>query len=190
MVSSGESRPTRGELHVAPALTPTAVRGMRTAAALFGAAADAPPLVMRTAESLAQAPGQACLVSLVGPAGGELGPVAVAHAEARHTRALRRIVGHARRVAADAFSRTVQRTGGALCLSITRPRQLRLWLPEAYWSYAERRAVHGVLAVALRRRRRVVGTLLLWREADQPGFDEADQAYVVELAGRVALGLG
>jgi GAF domain-containing protein len=74
-------------------------------------------------------------------------------------------------------------------MAISSPRVLRLWLPETYWPSAERAGVSSVLAAALRDRDRVFGTLLLWREHDQPAFNELDEAYVVSLAARLTLGL-
>ena len=130
-----------------------------------------------------------CLVSMACRGGDGLRPVAVAHARPTESRKLQRFLAPDRQTPADAFSRAVFRSGGALHMAISSPRLLRLWLPEAYWPYAERTGVSGVLAAALRDRDRVFGTLLLWRERDQPAFNELDQAYVVSLAARLTLGL-
>jgi hypothetical protein len=162
---------------------------MATASGLFAAAAETDSLPDLTATALAVAPGQMCLVSLA-PSGGEgLRPVAVSHARASSSRYLRSVIVPQRKTPADAFSHTVLRSGGVLRMAINRPRQLRLWLPPVYWPYVERTAVSGVLAAALTERKRAFGALLLWREHDQPPFDESDEAYLVTLAMRLALGL-
>jgi GAF domain-containing protein len=148
-----------------------------------------PALLASTATVLAREPGQACLVSLVGPGGGRLRPVVVAHERASTTRALQRHLVPGQRTAADAFSRAVQRSRGALRMRIPEPDMLRLWLPNEYLPYAEQAAVSGVLAVALIRQTHVLGTLLLWREHGRPPFAEAEQDYVSELAARVALAI-
>jgi hypothetical protein len=159
---------------------------MRTAAMLFATSSDPPTLLASTATALASQPGQACVVSLAGRGGARLRPVAVAHERASTAQCLRQNLVPAK---ADAFSRTVQRSGRALRMRIDSPAVLRLWLPDEYWPYAERAALSGVLAVALTRRTSVLGTLLLWRERDQPAFADADQDYVVEVAARIALAL-
>jgi GAF domain-containing protein len=130
-----------------------------------------------------------CLVSLASSGGEGLRPVAVAHRRASASRYLRSVIGQQRDTPPDAFSKAVLRSGGALRMAISRPDQLRLWLPPVYWPYVERVAVNGVLAAALTGRNRAFGALLLWREGDQPPFDESDETYLVILAMRLALGL-
>jgi hypothetical protein len=130
-----------------------------------------------------------CLISLVRVPGHALQPVAIAHERKDVLRRLREQVCWGARLPADAFSREVQRTGRSLRISITSPRQLRLWLPGEYAAFAERVGVGHVLAAALTNRSRVVGTLLLWRERGQSAFAEADEAYVSALASRLGLGV-
>jgi hypothetical protein len=165
------------------------VKAMATASRIFSVAEDVEALSNVAAGMLAVEPGQLCLVSLACRGGDALRPVALAHERPTESRTLRRVLTPQLRTPADAFSREVFRSGGALRMVISRPRQLRLWLPDAYWAYVERTGVSGVLAAALRDRDRVFGTLLLWRERDQPAFNELDQAYVVSLAARLTLGL-
>jgi GAF domain-containing protein len=162
---------------------------MATASRLYTAAAGSDALPGLTAKALANVPGQMCLVSLTSKGGEDLRPVAISHAHAGAARKLRNAIVTGRNAPADAFSHTVLRSGGALRMAISRPRQLRLWLPPVYWPYVEQAAVSGVLAAALTDRNRAFGALLLWREGDQPAFDESDEAYVVALATRLALGL-
>jgi hypothetical protein len=170
--------------------TPVNVKAMATASRIFAAAAGADALAALAASALAEEPGQMCLVSMACREGDGLRPVAVAHARPTESRKLQRFLAANRPTPpADAFSRAVLRSGGALHMAISSPRVLRLWLPEAYWPSAERAEVSSVLAAALRDRERVFGTLLLWRERDEPAFNELDQAYVVSLATRLALGL-
>lgn len=173
----------------ADARAPVHVKAMATAARVFSATTDATALLNLAAGELAAEPGQMCLVSLANSAGDSLRPVAVAHERPAVSRSLSRIVAPRCQTPADAFSRAVLRTGGALRMAIGSPHMLRLWLPNVYWPYAERAGVSGVLAAALRDHDRVVGTLFLWRERDQPAFDEVDQAYVMSLAARLTLGL-
>jgi hypothetical protein len=168
---------------------PAPALAMATASRLYTAAAGSDALLGLTAKALANVPGQMCLVSLAPGSGGGLRPVAVSHALAGATRHLRNVIVAGRNTPADAFSDTVSRSGGGLRMAISRPRQLRLWLPPVYWRYVERAAVSAVLAAALTDRDRAVGAVLLWREGDQPAFDESDEAYVVSLATRLALGL-
>jgi GAF domain-containing protein len=168
---------------------PVRVRAMAGASRLFSAAADADALPDLAARALAIEPGQMCVVSLADRSGANLRPVAVAHIRLNVERNLRHAVLDAHRPSADAFSHAVLRSGSALRMVIDSPSMLRLWLPDVYWPYVERAAVSGVLAAALRDRERVFGALLLWREGNQPPFDELDQAYVVSLAQRLGLGL-
>jgi hypothetical protein len=165
------------------------VRAMATASRIFSAADEATALSTLAASALAVEPGQMCLVSMACRGADGVLPVAIAHARPTESRQLQRVLVPRRQTPADAFSRAVFRSGGALRMAISSPRLLRLWLPEAYWAYVERTGVSGVLAAALRDRNRVFGTLLLWRERDYPAFDELDQAYVVSLAARLTLGL-
>ena len=66
----------------------------------------------------------------------------------------------------------------------------RLWLPPAYWAYADQVHIKAVLAAALTKHGRVIGTLLLWREGETAAaFSTADQAYVAAMAARLALAL-
>jgi hypothetical protein len=162
---------------------------MATASRIFGAGEAIEDLSNVAAGVLATEPGQLCLVSLACRGGDGLRPVALAHARAAESRALRRVLAPRLQTPADAFSREVFRSGGALRMVISSPRQVQLWLPDAYWAYVERAGVSSVLAAALRDRERVFGTLLLWRERDQPAFDEFDQAYVTSLAARLTVGL-
>lgn len=164
-------------------------QAMATASRLFSAACSANALADLAASALAVEPGQMCLLSLAGHGGESLRPVALAHVRPNVSRTLNRLVVPSRQTPADAFSRAVLRSGSALRMAIGSPSMLRLWLPDVYWPYVERAAVSGVLAAALRDDNRVFGALLLWRERDQPAFDELDQAYVMSLAARLALGL-
>jgi GAF domain-containing protein len=162
---------------------------MTTASRIFAAAPDATALPQLAASALADAPGQMCLLSLTGGDGANLRPMALAHVRPNASRRLHGVLAPIHQTPADAFSREVLRSGRALRMPIGSPRLLRLWLPDAYWPYVEQVGVSGVLAAALRDRDRVVGTVLLWREHGQPAFDESDQAYVVSLGARLALGL-
>lgn len=162
---------------------------MATASRIFAATDGIDGLANVAAGVLAVEPGQMCLVSLACRGGDSLRPVALAHARPTESRTLRRVLGARRHTPADAFSREVFRSGGALRMVIRSPRQVRLWLPDAYWTYVERAGVSSVLAAALRDRERIFGTLLLWRERDRPAFDEFDQDYVTSLAARLTVGL-
>ena len=184
-----------------------ALRAMRTAERVFATTSDPPGLLQTAAEALALQPGHACLISLVEPDGaaGVLRPVWLAHARPSAIGELRAAVlgagagpsqasilaSTARTTAGtDAFSRAVQRTGGTLRMQLDNPRLWRLWLPRAYWPYADEVHIKAVLASALCRHGQVVGTLLLWREGEtaEP-FTAADQAYVAAMAARLALGI-
>lgn len=165
------------------------VKAMAAASRIFAAAADADGLTNVAAGALAAEPGQLCLVSLACHGGDGLRPVALSHVRPTESRRLRRVLAPDLQTPADAFSRAVFRSGGALRMAINSPRQLQLWLPDAYWAYVERAGVSGVLAAALRDERRILGALLLWRERGEPAFDEFDQAYVTSLAARLSVGL-
>ena len=162
---------------------------MATAAELFATQREPHELASAAAQLLAAEPGAMCLISLAtGPRRG-LEPVALAHA---HPSPLRRVGEQLRwgvRPQPDAFSREVHKTRGTLRMRIRSPHLLRLWLPSEYALYAERVGVGAVLATALMCRRRVVGTLLLWRERGQRAFTDGDEAYVAALGERLALGL-
>ena len=170
-----------------------ALRAMRTAADLFAYGEDAERLILRAARTLANDPGEMCLISLVRPRGDALEPVVVAHRHPRATRHLRRILCASAaprdRPPADAFSRTAQRNAASLRMGICNAGTLRLWLPPAYWNYAERSRVSDVLAAAVVHAGEVLGTLLLWREQGAAPFREAEQAYVAALADRLAVAL-
>lgn len=162
---------------------------MRMADRIFSTAADTTDLLQMAVEALAAQPGHACLISLL-DGEGTLRPVCVAHAGPEGSVDLRPRLLAAQPTVADAFSRAVQRSGGSLRMRIGNPRLWRLWLPPAYWTYADQVHVAAVLAAALSRHGRVVGTLLLWREgASARCFTAADQAFVTAMAGRLALGL-
>jgi len=164
------------------------VEAMTTASELYASARDTPTLLRNAANSLAARPGAMCLVSLAGSDG--LRPFTVAHREPGFARDLEQILAVSREAPpADAFSQTVQRNGGSLRMDVGSTGTLRLWLPPAYWTYLERTRVRRVLAAALVRRGQVRGTLLLWREQDQAEYVAADQAFVSELAGRLAQGI-
>jgi GAF domain-containing protein len=183
------SQPSDGAAQATDARSPVCVKAMSTASRLFSATCDPGALPDLAASLLAVEPGQMCVVSLAGPGDESLRPVAIAHVRPNVSRSLRGIVAPDRNTPADAFSRTVLRSGRALRMAIGSPHVLRLWLPSVYWPYAERAGVSGVLAAALRDRDRVFGALLLLRERDQPAFNEVDQTYVTSLAARLALAL-
>jgi hypothetical protein len=164
-----------------------AAQAFATASDLFASAHDTRSLLRGTAEALAAAPGAMCLVSL---ADGEvLRPYTVAHRSQHASRRLRRIVAEAGASSADAFSRSVQRNAGSLRMSIGSTRLLRLWLPQAYWSYVDHVHVREVVAAALAQQGQVLGTVLLWRESGQSAYSREDQAYVQAVARRVSMGL-
>src|SRR5262249_10013196 len=145
-------------------------------------------LLHNAATVLANRLGAMCLVSVVGRDG--LRPFAVAHEQPHAAHDLQQILAGSREATgADAFSRTGQRNAGSLRMEVGSARTLRLWLPSAYWMYAERTEVRGVLAAALARRGQVLGTLLLWREQEQAPYVAAEQAFVSALAGRLAQGI-
>jgi hypothetical protein len=163
-----------------------AVDAMRTADRLFAASSDGETLLTNAAEALASGPGTLCLISIVGD-DAELRPVVVAHATNVQNIHVSPANGRAQ---ADAFSRSVQRTGRSLRMRISQADLLHLWLPVAWLAYAERVSVSSVLAAAVRHPRRgVLATLLLWREGDQAAFDAHDEAYVAAVAERLALGI-
>jgi hypothetical protein len=164
-----------------------AAQAFATASDLFASARDTRSLLRGTAEALAAAPGAMCLVSLTD--GEVLRPYTVAHRSPGSTRRLRRIVTEAGASSADAFSRSVQRNAGSLRMSIGSTKLLRLWLPQAYWSYVDRVRVREVVAAALAQQGQVLGTVLLWRESGQAAYSREDQAYVQAVASRVSMGL-
>ena len=160
---------------------------MRTAERVFGTASQSMGLLETAATALAMQPGHVCLVSLVDDRGGEqvLRP-ACAVRRAPTVASLPAV----QQLAPDAFSRAVQRSGGALRMRLGNPRLWRLWLPPAYWAYADQVHIKAVLAAALTKHGRVVGTLLLWREGETAAaYSAADQAYVTAMATRLALAL-
>jgi GAF domain-containing protein len=162
---------------------------MATAAELFATEHEPHKLVSAAAQLLAAEPGAMCLISLATGPLHTLQPVALAHA---HPSPLQRMGEQLRRgvrLQPDAFSREVQKTRGTLRMRVSNPRLLRLWFPSEYALYAERVGVGALLATALICRRRVVGTLLLWRERGQRAFSDSDEAYVAALADRLALAL-
>jgi GAF domain-containing protein len=161
-------------------------RVMAAASELFSGQSDTPQLLTAAADALSAEPGPVCLVS-VADTGGDLLPLAIAHADPTASRALQSILARSRSAPADAFSCMVARTGGSLRVAISIPWLLELWLPAAYLAYAKRTQISNVLAAALVRQGTVQGTLLLWREHGQPAFSEADEAYVTGLAARLAL---
>jgi GAF domain-containing protein len=182
------------------------LQAMRTAEHVFATTSptDRSGLLETAARALAIQPGHLCLVSLVEGHGGQevLRPVCVAHAQPGGGLELRQALAASREpraeanddlivIAPDAFSRAVQRSRSSLRMQLGSPRLWRLWLPPEYWAYADRVYIRAVLAAALVRHGRVVGTLLLWREGETAAaFTAADQAYVVAMAARLALGLG
>lgn len=160
---------------------------LATASHVFGMGrAGEPTLAQTTAEVLAQVPGSMCLVSLA--EGGVLHPVGISHVDAAAADELRAIVATSPSHA-DAFSRTVLGNRRSLRMRVGNVELFRLWLPRAYWSYVERARVRSVLAAALARQDRVLGTLLLWREGSQAAYSAAEEAYVKALARRLALAL-
>ncbi|MDQ6673758.1 MAG: hypothetical protein M3069_23940 [Chloroflexota bacterium] len=183
------TRHPEGAARATDARLPVQLRALASASRLFSAAAEGKPLPDLVASALAAEPGEMCLVSLADRTGASLRPVAVAHRRPSVGRKLHSIVSAATPTPADAFSHAVLRSGSALRMAISNPSMLRLWLPEVYWPYTDCAAVSGVLAAPLIDREWVFGALLMWRERDQPRFDELDQAYVVSLAQRLALGL-
>ena len=163
---------------------------MDTASRLYLGAPAAPDLLRSAATTLAYEPGQMCLISLSPTASvNTLQPVEVAHVNAAVHARLQRVLACARGLPADAFSRAVCRTRRALRLPVHDPRVLRLWLPKPYWPYVEELAVSSVMAAAIVRQRRVLGAVLLWRQAGMVPFDAIDQEYVAALARRLAVGL-
>jgi GAF domain-containing protein len=175
-----------------PALEAIPARAMATASNLFAGlsetAGTSETLLRAAAELLASDPGSACLVC-VADADAGLQPLTIAHANPHSSRGLQRTLSRARQLPPDAFSCLVARSGGAMRMAIFSPHLLELWLPVAYWAYAERAGISSVLAAALVQHGHVRGTLLLWREGAQAAFNEADQAYVAALAARLALAL-
>jgi GAF domain-containing protein len=166
---------------------------MATAAKLFTHATTPRRLVGSAARMLASEPGNVCVISLVSEHDQHLRPVRVAHTRSADTRELRRALEQPRHVASnvvDAFSRAVQRSGRSLRMAIGEVWVARLWLPEPYWAHLERHGITSVLGAPLRTPAgSLLGTLVVWRERDQPAYTGADEAFLNALAGRLALGI-
>ena len=130
-----------------------------------------------------------CVISVLAPDGRTLVPLATHHSDLAARVLAQRQLSEAPWAADHQLVADVLQAGTPLRLWLGSPTAVRALIPESQWTYLDRFAVHGVLAVPLRVDGRVTGLLAVWRDRPEHEYTVDDEALVQELADRAALAI-
>jgi GAF domain-containing protein len=169
-------------------VSPSRVQAGAEASRLFVEAGRSRVALCRAlARSLAQSPGDACVIHTLGRDGRTLRAVAVEHADSGPQRLLQQLVQAAPHALLDAFSLRALRGGRPVRVPVIRPELLSLWTQPAFDAYAERFIATSIFVVPLRARGRRLGALRVWRERPHDVFTPDEEEFVLALVERLAL---
>ena len=133
--------------------------------------------------------GDSCSIALASP-DGEWLEVAVIHdRDPDRQRHLREVAGKLRMRRGEGLSGKVFDTGNAALIASVAPREMAERTAPSVAQQIEALRVHSLLAVALKTRRRTVGTITTSRYEENNPFTDDDRALLEDLADRAALAI-
>ena len=138
------------------------------------------------AREVAKHVGDSCAVTLISEGRPEL--VAFHHPDPEARAFVWTMMSDSSSGVAESITGKVVATGSPVSLADVAPEEVAALRPE-YWPFAERFPIHGMLAVPLRTRGRVIGTLQAARFTPGRSYTDADQSLLEELANRSALAI-
>jgi GAF domain-containing protein len=179
-------------------------QAVTNATRLSAGAGAAPTAIWRAlAQGVAQHPGDAAVVHLLGHHGRSIRAAALHHPDAAARTLMLDILALGPQTLVDAFTLRVLQTGRALRIPISSDDLLRLWVQPEFAAYLDTHTVTSILVVPMRVGRRRLGALRVWRERPGAPFSDEDELYVQGLAdgvvaaaqhmprpGRIPLGSG
>lgn len=141
------------------------------------------------AQMLARQIGDMCVVWLITPDGESLVPQVVHHVDPETGARMQHILGHdVRHVGEEAIGRVAQTGQSLLVPHITHEQWMGAINPK-YRPYAQHVNVHSMIAVALKTKGRVIGTLGLLRDVTAQPYAPDNLTLAQELADRAALAI-
>jgi hypothetical protein len=113
-------------------------------------------------------------------------PVA-AHVEHKQHAVLRRLNDHQAYAFASAFSARVGQTGQPVFMPKLSPEFLRIWSEPAAWPYLEQFEPCSIIAVSVCDQKKVIGSLVVWRDTPATPFVDDDLVFAEQVAQRLRL---
>jgi diguanylate cyclase (GGDEF)-like protein/PAS domain S-box-containing protein len=138
-----------------------------------------------TAARCAEVVGDACIIRLISDDGSELEPAASGHIEPERRAFIEAMLGGVRQPVGDSVSGEVIRSGRARF--IPKLPADPAFTPELLRPYLHRYGVHSAVVAPMHARGRVVGVMLVARDAESEALGESDADTVIRLADRAAL---
>ena len=138
-----------------------------------------------TASRCAELVGDACLIRLISDDRTTLEPVAYGHADPDRRRFVQQSLERSPQRVGEGLSGKVAETGRATFVPVV-PLEAE-FVADPLRPYVERYGVHSMVAAPMHARGRVVGVMLVAREAESEALTEDDTETVIRLADRAAL---
>ena len=158
--------------------------------ALTGAGLDYKGVLDTVARRTAEIIGDASVVCLLSDDGQWLNPAAFHHSNPEASDLMRKVLAAAPVRVDDGLFNRVMQTGQPLLINFTSPEKTGSLIKPEYWPYLERFGSTSLLLAPLRLHGgRVIGTLGLSRDNSGQQYTADDQAFLQDLADRVALAI-
>ena len=144
-------------------------------------------LLETVTQLLAEMIGDGCALYLVSDDGQWVTPAAMYHVDTGAASALQALKASRPTRADEGLSGRVMQTGQSLLIPEVDPAQLKANLPPEYADYLAHYTICSLLCVALRAEGQPLGTVVMSRSTPGRAYTSDDQAFLEEIAGRVAL---
>lgn len=153
------------------------------------AGAELAPVLQAVVEEVTRTVADTCAITLLPERGDEIQIVAVLHRDPESTATLRDLVEVERPRLGEGVTGRVAATGQPAYLPRVDPAAMLAGTPPRFRAWLEENLPHSLIAVPLRARGRVLGTLNASREGESSPFTEEDLTLFEELADRAALAI-
>ncbi len=166
------------------------VEALSEASRLFAEAGlDFPSLMNTIAQHVAHLIGDHCSVLLLSEDRSVFSQHSFYHRDPEALAYLRSLMTGLIQRSDEGLNGLVIRSGQPLLIPDVDPAEIKELAIPAYWAFVERYGVKSILAVPLRVRGRVIGTLFSARDQDGASYTLEDQGFLQDLADRVALAI-
>lgn len=162
---------------------------VETSAAFIAGGADVEVVCRELADRIARLLCATCLIRPLDGGRSEL-PVALAQAAEAAQLELGRLIATEPHALAAACSVRAAEMRSSLLLPQVSTKCLRLWSKAVACTALDEVSIRSMLVAPILADKRVVGSIVVWRDAAGPPLQEDDRAFVDEVARRLASGYG
>lgn len=146
-------------------------------------------LLDRIAHHVVEAIGDICAIRLVADDGSHLDLAALHHAVPEALATLRKLFESGREKIGDTPSSRVILTGAPCLIPVVSQDAFRATVSPQFWPYLDRFGVYSLLAVPLRSRDAILGSITIYRTSPGRPYTLEDQSLLEELSDRAGLAI-